>query len=660
MLFKLSFRNARKSFKDYATYFATLTLGITIFYLFNSIDSQTVMLEINSSQNRNVETLIQLMSIISIFVSAVLGFLVIYSSNFMIKRRKKEFGVYLTLGMDKSSISKILFIETFIVGLLSLISGLILGIVFSHGFSIITAKMFEVNMKEFHFIFSKSAALKAIVNFGIIFLVVIVFNTFNLSKLKIIDLIYGDRKNQELKIKSVKKSIILFILSVLTLSTAYYTILKHGLLDNKIVVFCVILGSIGTFLFFVSMSGIFLMLLKKNKTGYYKDLNIVILKHIQSRINTSYFSMTVICLLLFMTIGVFSTGSALGTYYNKEMVDLNKYDATLQFQKMENKYKDAEEFLKENDKSVLNHFEEAVSYNKYKTNFGIKKASDIGNIDFKYDGEEELMIPAVSINDYNKLMNIQGKKTIDLNPNEYIIVSNMNELKNPWGEFLSKDIQLNIADENLKPKFHKPVNETLSNAFARMDYGNIVVHDTVTEKLKVHMMMLSGNYKEKNLDTEYTLEGSIDEINKSDTVFVNLISKRIIYDESRGISTMFSYIGIYLGIVFLLTGASIVSLQQLAESTDNYKKFELLKKLGTGKDLMSKALFKQIFVTFMIPLGLAAFHSIFGLKVVSNTIEILGNINLLSSIAMTAGFIILFYGTYFIFTYLSVKRVLRI
>jgi len=660
MLFKLSFRNAKKSFKDYATYFITLTLGITIFYLFNSIDSQTVMLEINSSQNRNVETLIQLMSIISVFVSVVLGFLVIYSSNFMINRRKKEFGVYLTLGMDKSSISKILFIETFIVGLLSLISGLVLGIILSHGFSIITARMFEVNMKDFHFIFSNSAAVKAIINFGVIFLVVILFNTFNLSKLKIIELIYGDRKNQELKIKSVKKSIMLFILSILTLSTAYYTILKYGLLDNKMVLFSVILGSIGTFLFFVSISGILLKIFKKRRKGYYKDLNIVIIKHIQSRINTSYFSMTIICLLLFLTIGVFSTGSALGSYYNKEMVDLNKYDATLKIQDVEDEYQDANEFLRKRDKSILNYFEEFVVYNQYITDFGIIKASQIGNIDFKYDGEEELKIPAIRISEYNKLMKIQGKETIELNSDEYFIVSNMNELKNSWEEFLSKDIQLKIAGENLNPKFNKAVNETLSNAFARMDYGNIVVQDNLAEKLDVHMMMLSGNYKQKNLDTEYILEESVDKINESELGFVNLVSKRIIYDESRGISTMFAYLGIYLGVVFLLTGASILSLQQLAESTDNYKKFELLKKLGTGRDLISKALLKQIFITFMIPLGLAAFHSIFGLKVVSNTIELLGNIDLFGSITMTAVFIILFYGAYFIFTYISVKRILKI
>jgi len=660
MLFKLSFRNAKKSFKDYATYFITLTLGITIFYLFNSIDSQTVMLEINSSQNRNVETLIQLMSIISVFVSVVLGFLVIYSSNFMINRRKKEFGVYLTLGMDKSSISKILFIETFIVGLLSLISGLVLGIILSHGFSIITARMFEVNMKDFHFIFSNSAAVKAIINFGVIFLVVILFNTFNLSKLKIIELIYGDRKNQELKIKSVKKSIMLFILSILTLSTAYYTILKYGLLDNKMVLFSVILGSIGTFLFFVSISGILLKIFKKRRKGYYKDLNIVIIKHIQSRINTSYFSMTIICLLLFLTIGVFSTGSALGSYYNKEMIDLNKYDATLKIQDVEDEYQDANEFLRKRDKSILNYFEEFVVYNQYITDFGIIKASQIGNIDFKYDGEEELKIPAIRISEYNKLMKIQGKETIELNSDEYFIVSNMNELKNSWEEFLSKDIQLKIAGENLNPKFNKAVNETLSNAFARMDYGNIVVQDNLAEKLDVHMMMLSGNYKQKNLDTEYILEESVDKINESELGFVNLVSKRIIYDESRGISTMFAYLGIYLGVVFLLTGASILSLQQLAESTDNYKKFELLKKLGTGRDLISKALLKQIFITFMIPLGLAAFHSIFGLKVVSNTIELLGNIDLFGSITMTAVFIILFYGAYFIFTYISVKRILKI
>ena len=122
MLFKLSIQNLKKSIKDYAIYFLTLVLGVAIFYMFNSLDSQQAMLEVSQSTRELIKLMIGMLGIVSVFVSVVLGLLIVYANNFLINRRKKEFGIYMTLGMGKRQISKIILLETIFVGIISLVA----------------------------------------------------------------------------------------------------------------------------------------------------------------------------------------------------------------------------------------------------------------------------------------------------------------------------------------------------------------------------------------------------------------------------------------------------------------------------------------------------------------------------------------------------------
>ncbi len=125
MLFKLSFNNMKKSIKDYSIYFLTLVIGVAIFYMFNSIDSQQAMLRVSSSQREIIKLMITMLGFVSVFVAIVLGLLIVYANNFLINRRKKEFGIYMILGMGKRKISKIILMETIFVGIISLIVGLV-------------------------------------------------------------------------------------------------------------------------------------------------------------------------------------------------------------------------------------------------------------------------------------------------------------------------------------------------------------------------------------------------------------------------------------------------------------------------------------------------------------------------------------------------------
>ena len=211
-LFKISLRNIRKSFKDYAIYFFTLILGVAIFYIFNAIESQTVLLNVTSSTKELIQLMINMLSGVSVFVAFILGFLIIYASRFLMKRRHKEFGIYLTLGMSKRKISMILFFETLLIGIISLIIGLGIGIVLSQLMSIFVANMFEADMTKFEFIFSASSCIKTLIYFGVMYLIVMIFNVITVRKCKLIDLLQYSKKAEKVKLKNPIICIIIFII----------------------------------------------------------------------------------------------------------------------------------------------------------------------------------------------------------------------------------------------------------------------------------------------------------------------------------------------------------------------------------------------------------------------------------------------------------------
>ncbi|WP_368253399.1 ABC transporter permease, partial [Clostridium paraputrificum] len=228
MYFKLSLRNIRRSLKDYTIYFLTLVFAVCIFYTFNSIESQKLLLDLSEYQGSTFTTISMAITVVSVFISFILGFLIIYANNFLIKRRKKELGVYMTLGMERKSISRILFAETLLIGFISLGVGLFLGVLLSQCLSIVTAKMFSVKLLSFKFIFSESAFIKTIVCFGLIYIIILLFNSRSINKVKLIDLIYASRKNEETKVIGLKISVVLFILSVITNISAYVILIKGG------------------------------------------------------------------------------------------------------------------------------------------------------------------------------------------------------------------------------------------------------------------------------------------------------------------------------------------------------------------------------------------------------------------------------------------------
>ena len=268
MYFKLAVKNVRKSYRDYVLYFLTLALGVCVFYVFNSIEAQEAMLRISESTHFALQNMTKLMGILSVFVSIILGFLIVSADQFLIKRRKKEFGIYMTLGMDRGKVARILVAETFLTGVISLAVGLVLGVFASQWLSILTAKMFEVDMTGYVFIFSSSAFYKTILYFGLIFVVVVLLSALSVSRYRLIDLIHADKKNEKPQVKSTVTTVFLFILALFCIIAAYVLVIRNGIFEfDGRLIFEIVLGAVGTFLFFASLSGFFFKIFKKIKNA---------------------------------------------------------------------------------------------------------------------------------------------------------------------------------------------------------------------------------------------------------------------------------------------------------------------------------------------------------------------------------------------------------
>ena len=682
---KLSFRNIKKSFKDYAIYFFTLILGVAIFYVFNSIESQTVLLDITESTYDIIDTLSNMLSGASVFVAFILGFLIIYASRFLMKRRNKEFGIYMLLGMSKRKISMILFFETILIGIISLAVGLGLGVALSQLMSMLVANMFEADMTRYEFIFSSDACIKTLIYFGIMYVIVMLFNVINVGKCKLIDLIQTSKKSETVKMKNPMLCTIVFILSVIALGYAYW--LVTGGVNETVqtpdgIIKPIIIGAVATFFLFWSLSGLMLKIVMGMKKLYVKGLNTFTLRQVSSKINTTVFSMTIICLMLFVTICVLSSSLSLKNSMTENLNALAPADIQLSISVKDESWLDQgyNEAQIENSKlgvrktleafglNIEDYLQESVEYNSYRMDgltFGDSLGDSLEYIKnnstsmIPYNMQEEIM----TISDYNELASFYGNEEYTLADDEYMIIADYDSMIAIRNVALENEQELTIFGHTLKPKYQECQYGFVEMASNHINSGIIIVPDAVVSGEERSYNSIIGNYYTDSLDEQREIQEQIKSLVKNplsvEYSLPNVNSKVDISEASIGLGALVTFLGLYLGIVFLIASVAILALKELTESTDNKERYAMLRKLGADEKMINKSLFRQIAIFFMFPLLVAIIHSIFGITFCSYVISTFGNEQLLPSIIMTAIFIVVIYGGYFLITYFSSKNIIK-
>ena len=667
MYSKIAINNVKKSFKDYTIYFLTIAFAVCIFYSFNAIDAQKAVLDMNKSQAEYMTVVTTLISYVSVFVSFILGGLILYANNFLIKKRKKELGIYMTLGMRKSKISKILLGETLIVGILSLVAGLLLGVLLSQGLSLFTAKLFEVDMAEFKFIVSFGAISKTIFYFTIIFGILMIFNTTIVSRYKLIDMLNAGRKNEEIKIKNPIISSIIFIISVAILVFAYYLVSKGGLNMQKIEFKAsIVLGILGTVGFFFGISGFLIAIVQKSKNIYLKKLNIFITRQISSKVNTNFVSMAVISLMLFITIVLLSTGLSFKNALEAGIVA--PFDASVKLFTAEgDKYTSIEQILDIAKYDVKDN--KAIFFNIYRMDGpdanSILKNYAVG--DFKKDldnGKQRWeFIDMIKLSDFNKLRELEGKGIFTMNEDEVMLLSNFKSAKQSIENMIKLKGTVNLNGKEYKVANTDYLDDAIWNSSIADNVLTIIVNDNFDGNIYLSNAYMNVNYKNpSNKSAEEDMQNSFHNTKDNKELYdLPLIAytKQDVYNENKGMSTTILYIGLYLGIVFLIASAAVLALQQLSEASDSSDRYKALKKIGATEKMINKTIFAQTVIYFVIPLGLAIVSSIVGIRVVNKFLSMYGNTNIVPTALLTLAILVIVYGGYFYVTYTGYKSIVK-
>lgn len=651
-LFNISLKNIRKSFKNYLIFFITTIFGVAIFYVFNSLSDQAVMLKINESNVSLIDTLGNIMSVISVFVAVVLGFLIVYANTFLIKRRNKEFGIYLILGMGKVKVAAILIIETVVIGIISMAAGLIVGIAASQGMSILIANLFEADLTKFRFVVSEAAIMKTILYFCIMYGVVLILDIIVSGSRRLINLINSGKKGEKEINRNPVLCVIVFIIACILLGTAYYKVTTG--MDNidsfAGIATQIVKGIVGTFLLMFSISGLFLLLVRTKKNFYYKKLNAFTTREISSKINTAVFSAGIISLMMFFSICCLSTVFSVKKSIDNNIKKLIPVDIQYETLHTSDAANDppidelVDKLVK--DKSNLEDMFTVNIYHMY------------NNDNFYYNRIYEYM----HVSDYNKVARRFGNEEIELKDDEYAVIGNMEQMMGK--NYLKPD----GAIITINGKEYKPQSEDMHYGFVYIDnyencYGMYIVPDDVDfSNDNVHIEVLMADLKgDKKTYKDTNKKMYFDDVvygAREGGYYMNVYCKYEIINVSTRLTVVLVFVGIYLGIVFIITGAAILSLKLLSESVRNKEKYTILRKIGVDNRMIRKSVFTQCMIYFGLPLSVAVMHSVFGIQTCTKMMSFYGKSGLLYSILITALIIVLIYGGYALATYLGSIRIL--
>ena len=561
--------------------------------------------------------------------------------------------------------------------------------------SILVGKLFEADMSNFTFVFSSDSCIKTCIYFAVMFIAVAIFNTITVSRYKLINLLTATKKNEEVKIKNPILCIIIFIIAVAILTYCYYKVTAgvSTMATADQILPVILLGIISTVLVFWSLSGLILKIVQSRKKIYLKDVNMFVLRQLNNKINTTVISMSVICLMLFMTISILSSSLSLNSTMRRDMqemtpVDINLYKTANLPESYQNPYTGRiEEYteaqIEDSKKSMeqtlidngfdMNNFKDTVEIPIYTTpelTMGdlLKGIEDMVRMQFpqlQYDAPEEI----IKVSDYNKIARLYGNEEYSLADNEFIILCDFESMENLRNQALKQDDTITLKGKEYKAKYNECQEGFIDMSSSHINTGIMIVPDDVEfEESEKERVFLAANYNAETEEEKENIEKLFTDAEDSE-LYKNVLAKGLDFDgmtkisiieSSVGVSTMVLFIAIYLGIIFLIASSAILALKQLTESSDNKERYMVLRKIGVDEKIINKALFKQIGLFFIFPLILAIIHSIFGIQFVMTLMSVLASSEeLLPSIIATVGVMGVIYGLYFLATYLGSKNIIK-
>lgn len=662
MSVKLIFRNLRQNIKDYLIYFMTLALAIAVFYAFNAVSSAEALQGLGEEILSMTYALGSTIEVLSKVIAFLIGFLILYVNKFLLKRRKKELGIYMLLGMRKGKISAIFVGETFFIGLASLAAGTVFGVFLGQILTVAALRVFGGEVNDFTLSFCPHAFGLTLICFGIIYVLAMIFNVFSISGVTLIELLTAERKNEELKSKKNGVYVVTFILGIIALVGGVVSLKSEQLLPSEQrMLMGIIFIAVATVLIFYSISAVILMLAKKNRNFYYKNINSFLVRQLGSRMQGNFLSMSAVSLLLTATMLLVTAGVSIAiTVANMSQAEA-PYDFILYYGCTEEK--------------ELSIVEEALNY-EYSVDlapmiaesyqFACKGAADVTygdiygqdvSIRIHDAGLLEREVSIIGISDFNQLLALQGKEAISLGGDEFYFNCNYSGTYEYAEAFIESCKEVTVNGYSLHPCQDELLEETyMMTSIGDNDRGTFVVSDEVADKGIIVCYILEGNWN-KDVD-RIEANQQMDELTIHD-----LKGSPFGWNTKSRMRTMFySLIGLpvflctYIGLIFLLICVALLAVQQLTEITDNQKRYLILEKQGVPDKMMHAAVRKQVGVYFLAPFILAGIYTLCSVNVIIDKVSQFCNMDIGCHMLPVLAVIVIVYGGYYVATFSSCEK----
>ena len=562
MLCKLAWGNVRRAGRDYLVYLLTLTLGVTVFYAFNTVSMQV---DIAGIKEEGLSELMgSMLGYLTYFLAGVMAFLMVYANNFIMKRRKKEFGLYQVLGMRRGRVATIMALETVIVSVGAFVAGIVLGVGLSQLMTFFTASLFKTQIANFHFFFSVHAFNLTLACMLVMFVLTLLLNLRAVRRTKLIELMGAERRNESIKTRNPWIAIAIFVVGVVLVGVAYYRLLRDGFpltategkLQEAMNQFGITTAmvTVGTFALFWGLSGMLIKLLQSLRSVYWRGLNMFTVRQLAAKVNTVCFSMGVIAMLLFLAITSVTCGMSIANVMNENLERYNPVDVsqtyvyytpdTLDYYKGYKGYVNPSEA----DRMVLAdttvdlypawHGRGKSADNNDETGKKVNIADVAGEhvqidsyLSYPFGGSNPSVTPSemckimgeklpkafggsnadtmglfvTPASQYNKLRQMMGEEPVHIGHDQYLLTCDMGgELVDLYTKYMAGGHALTLGGHTLKPATDKSDEDTaaIANSAMGSNPGTVVVADELLSQLNLqpYSSSLLVNYKQ-GMDT---------------------------------------------------------------------------------------------------------------------------------------------------------------
>lgn len=555
MLCKLAWGNVRRAGRDYLVYLLTLTLGVTVFYAFNTISMQVDIAGID--EEGLAQVMGSMLGYLTYFLAGVMAFLMVYANNFIMKRRKKEFGLYQVLGMGRGRVATIMALETVIVSVVAFVAGIVLGVGLSQLMTFFTASLFKTQIANFHFFFSVHAFNLTLACMLVMFVLTLLLNLRAVRRTRLIELMGAERRNESIKTRNPWIAIAIFAVGVALVGVAYYRLLRDGFpltaTDSKLQEAMSQFGittamvTVGTFALFWGLSGMLIKLLQSLRSVYWRGLNMFTVRQLSAKVNTVCFSMGVIAMILFLAITSVTCGMSIANVMNENLERYNPVDVSQTYVYYTPETLDYyKEYVNpsEADRMVLAdttvdlypawHGKGKSANNNDETGKKVDIADVAGEhvqidsyLSYPFGGSNPSVTPSemckimgeklpkafggsnadtmglfvTPASQYNKLRQMMGEEPVHIGRDQYLLTCDMGgELVDLYTKYMAGGHTLTLGGHELKPATDKSDEDTAAIASSAMgsNPGTVVVADELLSQLNLqpYSSSLLVNYKQ--------------------------------------------------------------------------------------------------------------------------------------------------------------------